>query len=293
MRHKLSHTRFIPLILTLIAFSYPLMLRAAVPTLSINDVTLTEGDSSQSSATFTVTLSPTSANTVTVAYHTASHVSSNANIGTATSATACSATPRPDYLTTKGILAFSPKTSTQTIVVPVCGDTAHEPIETFEVNLSHATNAAIGDSQGLGIIMNNDELINPAFPVTPTVSIAPLQVSEGGSFGSGPSKTVNLTVTLSVQNPAGASVVCTSAETNLPKSSPVQAANGAISCTRGVDFILKKTKITFGPTETSKTCPVTICIDTVHEADESFVVNLSNPLGANIGTGSASVLIQD
>lgn len=292
MTRKPAQTRFIPLILTLIVLCCPLMLRADVPTLSINDVSLTEGDSGQSIATFTVTLLPTSPNTVTVNYQTANHVSSNPNILAATGAAACSATPRPDYLNTKGTLTFQPKTPTKTILVPVCGDTTHEPIETFEVNLSRPTNAAIGDSQGLGIIMNNDELINPAFPVIPTVSIAPLEVSEGGSFGSGTSFKLN--VTLSVQNPSGASVVCAPAETNLPKTSPVQSASGGTSCTAGADFILSGNHtITFGPTETSKSCPVTICGDTVNETDESFVVNLSSAQGAIIGTGSATVLIKN
>ena len=38
----------------------------------------------------------------------------------------------------------------------VLGDTATEPNETFTVNLSGATNAPIGDAQGVGTIVNDD-----------------------------------------------------------------------------------------------------------------------------------------
>lgn len=294
MRHKPDQIRFIPMILTLIVLSYPLMLRAGdpPPTLSINDVSVTEGNSGQSIATFTVTLFPTSKSTVIVKYRTANHASSNPNLPSvsATGAAACDVTPRPDYLTTTGTLTFKTGIPTNTIQIPVCGDTAFEPNEIFDVNLTVATNAAIGDGKGLGVIMNNDSQIN--LPTLPTLSIAPLEVSGVGSLGS--STSFKLNVTLSVPNPSGASVVCAPAETNLPNTSPVLSASGGTSCTAGTDFILSGNRtVTFGPTETSKSCPVIICGDTVNEKDESFVVNLSNAQGAIIGIGSATVVIKD
>jgi hypothetical protein len=111
-----------------------------LPSLTINDVSLTEGNSGTKNFTFTVTLTPVSGRAVTVQYATVN--------GTATSAT--------DYVSTSGTLAFNAGSTTQTITVGVRGDTPVEPNETFFVNVSGASNATIADSQGAGTILNDD-----------------------------------------------------------------------------------------------------------------------------------------
>jgi len=110
------------------------------PSLSINDATVTEGNSGDAAATFTVTLSPASGKTVTVDYVSAD---GTANAG-------------PDYGGTAGTLFFSPGQTTKTITVNAFGDTFNEPDETFFVNLSNPTNATIADAQGQGTIINDD-----------------------------------------------------------------------------------------------------------------------------------------
>lgn len=110
------------------------------PALSINDVTLVEGNSGTTNAVFTVSLSASSPQTVTVNYATAN--------GTATQPA--------DYSNTSGSLTFAPSTTTQTITVPVIGETVPEADETFFINLSGAVNATITDGQGLGTITNDD-----------------------------------------------------------------------------------------------------------------------------------------
>src|SRR5213075_2869346 len=112
------------------------------PSLSINDVTVTEGNSGSSNATFTVTLSAVSGLTVTVDYATAN-------------ATAVSP---GDYTAAANTLTFAPGVLTQTIVVAVLGDAVNEPNETYQVNLSNGTNASISDAQGIGTITNDDAL---------------------------------------------------------------------------------------------------------------------------------------
>ena len=47
-----------------------------------------------------------------------------------------------------------------TITVAVRGDRLAEPTETFAVNLSAATNATIGDGQGVGTILDNEPRIS-------------------------------------------------------------------------------------------------------------------------------------
>jgi hypothetical protein len=110
------------------------------PSLSINDVSVPEGNSGTTSATFTVTLNPASDTTVTVNYATAN--------GTAVAP--------GDYTATSGTLTFLPGETTKTIPVSVNGDTQLEPNETFFVNLSDAVNANIADGQGVGTIVNDD-----------------------------------------------------------------------------------------------------------------------------------------
>jgi hypothetical protein len=53
-------------------------------------------------------------------------------------------------------LTFAPSVATRTITVPILGDTVAEGNETFSVNLSNATNATIGDAQGIGTIVTDD-----------------------------------------------------------------------------------------------------------------------------------------
>jgi Calx-beta domain/CARDB len=113
---------------------------SCVPDVSINDVSVTEGNSGVTNATFTVTLSQTTVNPVSVDFATAD--------GTATAPS--------DYAATAGTLAFAPGDLSKTVTVPVNGDLLFEPDETFVVNLTTAVGASIADGQGQGTILNDD-----------------------------------------------------------------------------------------------------------------------------------------
>ncbi len=115
------------------------------PTLSIDDVTVMEGDAG-TIAVFTVTLSEVRNFTVSVQY-----ITSN---GTAMSGA--------DYQAVSGTLSFAPGQITRTITVPVNGDDTPEANETFFVNLSNPTNGVIADAQGQGTI-TEDDLATAAF----------------------------------------------------------------------------------------------------------------------------------
>jgi hypothetical protein len=68
-----------------------------------------------------------------------------------------SATSPSDYTAISSTqLTFLAGETTKPVSVTVKGDTTVEPDETFTVNLSGATNANIGDSQGVGTITNDD-----------------------------------------------------------------------------------------------------------------------------------------
>ncbi|MHA2282672.1 MAG: DNRLRE domain-containing protein [Promethearchaeota archaeon] len=123
---------------------YEISLGPSTPTLSINDIAVVEGDAGTTAdAVFTVTLAPTSSQTVTVDYATSD--------GTATASSG-------DYVAlTTQTLTFLPGETSKTVTVVVNGDGDEEGDESFFVNLSNASSeAAMGDSQGVGTIVGDD-----------------------------------------------------------------------------------------------------------------------------------------
>ena len=123
----------------------------AVPSLSVNDITLVEGDAGTTAAVFTVTLSVASGGPVTVDFATAD--------GTATAGA--------DYVAQSGVLTFAPGVTARTVSVSVNGDIAIEPAETFTIGLSGATNASIVDASGSATILA-DDVAPRVLSLTPT-----------------------------------------------------------------------------------------------------------------------------
>jgi hypothetical protein len=139
--------------------------------LSINDVTLTEGNSGTKNATFTVTLSGETFQPVTVNYATAN--------GTATAGS--------DYTATTGTLIFNvnPGETSKQITVSILGDTLAESDETFFINLSNPINATIADTQGIATITNDDDngsIGNTLLEVEGNNTFATAQVIANTSF---------------------------------------------------------------------------------------------------------------
>ncbi len=129
-----------------------------LPSLSIDDLLVPEGNAGAVNRNITVNLSAASGQTVSVNYATAD--------GTATAPA--------DYTSTSGTLIFTPGQTTLTITVPVIGETVPEANETFFVNLSGAVNATITDNQGQVSIANDDVpvTVNPATVPNGTVAAA-------------------------------------------------------------------------------------------------------------------------
>jgi hypothetical protein len=110
------------------------------PTLSINDITVTEGEMGAMNAIFTVTRS---GNTTLI---------STVNFATADD----TATQPSDYASSSGMLIFNSGETTKTVTVSVNGDTLDEANEEFFVNLSSLESATISDAQGVGTITDDD-----------------------------------------------------------------------------------------------------------------------------------------
>ena len=111
------------------------------PSLSIDDVSVIEGNEGVTDAIFTVSLSRSFGETVTVNYETGD--------GTAIAGS--------DYESAMGNLTFNPGETTKTINIGVNGDITPEGNQSFFVNLSDPTNAIFSDDQGRGIITNDDQ----------------------------------------------------------------------------------------------------------------------------------------
>ena len=209
------------------------------PGMSINDVTLVEGNSGTSNAVFTVSLSAAYPLAVSVNWATAN--------GGAISGS--------DFASSSGALVFAAGTTSQTVSVPVSGDTLYEADEAFAVNLSGAGGATITDAQGLGTIRNDDAM--------PTLSINDVSVTEGNSG------TTNAVFTVSL-----------SAASGLPASVSYATTSG--TATAGSDYAAASGNLAFAAGETTKTVTVAVMGDAVYEADETLAVNLSGASGATI-----------
>ena len=225
----------------------------ALPTLSIGDVTGTEGNSGTTPFVFTVSLSAPTSATVTVSFATANG----------------SATAGVDYVSTSSQLTFSPNETSKTISVLVIGNTTFESDKTFTVNLSGPTHATIADGQGIGRIVNDD-----LAPTAATLSIGDISAPEGNS---GTTAFV-FTVTLA---PASTSTVT------------VDYATASGTAAEGVDFVPAFGTLTLPPGAPGGLITVLVNGNTTVEANRTFSVQLSNAVNATIADGQGIATIID
>jgi hypothetical protein len=175
------------------------------PSLSISDVTVTEGNSGTVNAVFTVSLSAASDRTVTVTYSTA----------------ADTATAGSDYTATSGTLTFDPGVTSQTVTVVVNGDRVGETDESFFVNLDNPTNATVADAQGVGTILDDE----------PRISISDVAHNEGNSG----TTSFNFIVSLSAPYDTAVTVRYATADgTATVANKDYQAKSGSVTFAAGV-----------------------------------------------------------
>ncbi len=230
----------------------------AVPpvNLSINDVSLNEGNAGTTSFTFTVSLSaPAGPGGVTFDIATAD--------GTAT---------QPgDYtqqsLTSQTIPAGS---STYSFTVLVNGDTTPETNETFFVNVTNDTGATLTDGQGQGTIVNDD--------AAPNLTINDVSLNEGNAG------TTTFTFTVSLSSPAPAGGV----------TFDIATADG--TAVQPADYTQKSlTSQTIPAGSSTYTFDVLVNGDTAPEQDETFLVNVTNVTNAIVtdGQGQGTIVNDD
>jgi hypothetical protein len=108
--------------------------------LAVADASVLEGNRGSSKVAVAVTLSRSSADSVTVRYATANGA----------------ALAKSDYSATTGTLTFRPGETRRTILVSITGDRKREPNEAFSVQLSNAVGATIADGVATVTIINYD-----------------------------------------------------------------------------------------------------------------------------------------
>lgn len=222
-----------------------------LPTLTIADAQVQEGNNGVNQIDFTITLSEPWADQVTVVAQTGN--------GTATLAD-------NDYAQAGAVVTFAPGETTGHFLVPIIGDAQIEADETFVVTLSTATNARLDtDHSAVGTILNDDQEGGGV-----TVAIASASVSEGNAG----LRTITFAVDLSAPAANQVSVTATT------------VGGTAIA---GEDFQAKTGTVTIAAGQTHGDFVVNLLPDQILEGDETFTVVLSNPsAGVSITTGTAT-----
>ena len=132
-----------------------------LPTLSVADASVLEGNSGTTDLAFTVSLSAAATTPVTVAYATSD--------GTATAGS--------DYTSATGTLTFAAGQTSQVVHIKVAGDTTYEANETLTVSLSNPSGATLAHGTATGTILNDD--------APPSVSISNASFAEGSTASPG------------------------------------------------------------------------------------------------------------
>jgi CSLREA domain-containing protein len=215
-----------------------------VPTISIDDVSHAEGDTGTVDYDFTVSLSYSSTQTITVNYATANDTAVAPGDYTAVTTTQ---------------LQFNPGETSKLVKVVANTDTVYELDEDFVVNLSSPVNATIGDGEGRGTITDDDP--------QPNLSIGNVTKFEGTTVGT--TTSFDFTVTKS----GNATEV--NATVNYATAPGTASENPTAACSGTFDYQFKTGSLTFTPLEFTKTITILVCKDSTFEADETFFVNLT------------------
>jgi hypothetical protein len=174
-----------------------------------------------------------------------------------------------DYSPGSGTVTIPAGQTTNSFTVGVNGDTKYENNESFSITFSSPSGATLGNTTATCTITNDD--------VMPSLSIDSVQHLEGNSG------TTLYRFTVSLSAPSG--VLASAAWTTVDGTATVA----------GNDYTAATGDVTFAPGVTSQTLDVLVNGDTTQEPDETFTVELSNPLSATIasGTGTGTITNDD
>ncbi len=225
-----------------------------VPSVSVGDASVVEGDRGSRSARFAVSLSRPTDHDVVVDYATAP----------------AEATAGVDYSTRTGAVVVPAGHVSAVVSVPVRGDTAVEPKESFRIQLGDPQGAALGRASATGRILDDD----PAAGLR--VAVGDASIVEG-RFGT---RALRITVSLSAAASSSVSVSYTTV---------------AGTASAGEDYATRAGVLAIPAGATSGAVSVPVRADAALEGTESLGFRISNPVNAAIGrtTGVAKILDDD
>ena len=171
-----------------------------------------------------------------------------------------------DYTTRTGRITFSPGQTSKVRTVNILQDTVQESNETFSMQLSRPRGASLGQASATATIVDDDTVVGDT-----TISVSDVQVSEGGGKAA-------FTISLSQASTSNVIIDYGTAD------------NTAIA---GLDYTTRTGRILFSPGQTSKVRTVVILQDTQSESDETFTMQISNPVNVTLGQASATATIVD
>ncbi|MCB0163799.1 MAG: right-handed parallel beta-helix repeat-containing protein [Anaerolineae bacterium] len=176
------------------------------------------------------------------------------------------ATDPTDYISTTGTLTFASGITVQTFSVTINDDGVLEGSETVSLALSNVSNANLGNT-------NNPATLTIIDDDASTIQFEPADYMVFENVGT---KVISVTL------------------------SPAQAVTATVdyftsdgTATDPTDYLAASDTLTFTPGITAVTFTVSIVDDTIFEPTESFQLNLTNVVSANIGSPTGTVTIID
>jgi len=225
------------------------------PIVSIDDVSMAEGNGGPTIFSFDVLVTNLFADGIEICYE--------IQPGTATESV--------DYVPEDAcipLVSIVTGSASGTITVVVNGDTDVEPDETFFVDITGCDIDCDSSDTGLGTIENDDTVI-------PVVTIGDIAIFETNSGT--PGFTID---------------IIRSGDTT-DSSTVTYGTSDGTATTANNDYLTTGGLITFDPGDTSKPAAITFVGDTIVELDENFFVDLSGCGGCTIGDPQASVTIRN
>ncbi len=215
-----------------------------------------------------VTLTPASAEEVTVEYIVSSGSTAWANGIDWNLADAANG----DALIQLGTLRFAPGVTTQNVKVRIVPDNLIEGTEIAAIELRNAWHARLSTSRGKQLLYINDNAATFP-PVRVTFLTTASSVSEGSS---------------------GAPLLMVGLDRPTTGAARVSYAVTAATATPSSDFVLASGQLIFLSGETVKSIPLAILNDTEVEGDETVTVTLPSPINLQLGLiPSHTVTIHD
>ncbi|SHO80596.1 probable aggregation factor core protein MAFp3, isoform C [hydrothermal vent metagenome] len=165
-----------------------------------------------------------------------------------------------DDLNSKTAIAIIPAGEKWVIVsIPVNGDTTVEANDTFNLNLTNPNGATILDNQATATILNDD---------IPQISIADISANEGNS------STINFDFNISIDKPSNLDINVTYATDN--EGDDLAHKIGTVKIPAGQKWVIVS---------------IPVNGDTTVEGDDTFNLNLTNPINATILDNQATATI--